>query len=239
MKPADLHCQVCGQLASGVFCSLAGAHLDKLDREKTVQHYQRGQGIFYEGHSATAIYCVYSGRVKLYKVGRKDEETLIRLLGPGDLIGYRPLLANEPYAATAEAVEDSILCVLSKETVSELLHDCPELALSLLAKLARELRTSEEQMLSILQESVSQRTARVLLWLFEQGGKNAGVGPESSIPMHRIELAQMIGTTPETLSRILHQFAARGIIELTRKSIKPRNIHPLNRLAKSGKDELT
>jgi CRP-like cAMP-binding protein len=238
MKPEHLHCQVCGQRASGVFCGLAGAHLDKLDREKTVQRYQRGQGIFYEGHAANAVYCVYSGRVKLYKVGRKDEETLIRLLGPGDIIGYRAMLASEPYAATAEAVEACTLCVISSETLSELMKESPDLALKLLAQLACELRTSEEQMLSILQESVRQRTARVMLWLFEQGGSGVDVGPESTIPIRRTELAQMIGTTPETLSRILHQFADRGIIELTRKSIKPRNIRPLKRLAKSGEDEL-
>jgi len=233
MRINELPCAICGQRANGVFCGLAEQHLAILDRQKAVYEYGRGEALFHEGHQATTAYCVHSGRVKLFKVGRKDEETVIRVLGPGDIIGYRAMLAEEPYAATAETIEPSTVCAISKETILALLQSSPELAIEMLARLSRELRTSEDQMISLLQESVRQRTARVLLWLFEQGKENQAEVAPAPIPLRRKELAQMIGTTPETLSRTLRQFANRGLIELTRTSIQVLNLSPLKRLANS------
>lgn len=231
MANDDLHCAICGQRTSGVFCGLEGKNLEILDREKIVYEYARGQTLFYEGHRATTVYSIYSGRVRLFKVGRKDEETTIRLLGPGDIVGYRAMLANEPYAATAEAVESCTVCAISRDTIFKLLRQSPELALEMLARLSRELRTSEDQMISLLQESVRQRTARLLLWLAEQGGGDAGASID--VPLRRKELAQMVGTTPETLSRTLRQFADRELIELSRSNIRIINVLPIRRLANS------
>lgn len=232
MTSHEIHCAICGQRALGVFCGLAARHIEILDREKTVYEYDRGQTLFYEGHRASLVYSIYSGRVRLFKIGRKDEETTIRLLGPGDIVGYRAMLANEPYAATAEAVEASTVCAISQETIFSLLRQSPELAFEMLARLARELRTSEDQLISLLQESVKQRTARLLLWLSKKSGSS---GSDSiDIPLRRKELAQMVGATPETLSRTLRQFADRGLIELTRSKILIRNALPLQRLAHSA-----
>lgn len=231
MVKDDLHCAICGQRSSSVFCALEGDHLDFLDREKVVYEYDRGQALFYEGHHATAVYSIYSGRVRLFKVGRKDEETTIRLLGPGDIVGYRALLADEPFAATAEAVVPSTVCVISRDTILALLRQSPNLALEMLARLSRELRTSEDQMIAFLQESVRQRTARLLLWLAEKGEKGDN-SAALDVPLRRKELAQMVGTTPETLSRTLHQFADSGFIELTRTKILINKILPLKRLAR-------
>lgn len=219
MNKLHPHCTVCGREARGIFCVLAGGHLQRLDREKSVHTYERGEAIFYAGNPALAVYCVSSGRVKLYKLGRRGEEQVIRLLGAGEMTGYRALLADEPYAATAEAIERTVVCTISRRTLLALVHDSPELALKLLAKMAQELRRSEELMVSRTEDPVRVRTAQLLLWLC--GNSHDGVpGPvRVSVPLRRVEMAQMIGTTPETLSRTLHQFAERGFLELSRVEI--------------------
>ncbi len=222
MKTKDVSCKVCSDQESSIFCGLAGEHLERLEREKSVRRYDRGESVFYEGSPVLAIYLICSGLVKLYKTGRRREQLVIRLLGPGDITGYRALLAGEPYAATAEAVEPSTVCAISKETFLGLLRQSPELSLGLLSKMAREMRASEEQMVAMAQESVRQRTARLLL--FFHSGKSAATekhkaGEPVEVPLLHKEMAEMIGTTPETFSRTLHALARRGIIRLTRSKI--------------------
>ncbi len=201
-----------------------------MDQEKIVHEYKRGQAIFYEGNPAFAVYCVYSGRVKLYKVGKQGGEQIIRLMGPGDVMGYRSMLAHEPHLATAEAIERTIVCTISKSTFLDLVRRASDLSLSLLVKLAQQLRTSEEQILGLTQESVRQRTARLLLFLLEGDGKKSRKGTHINVPLLRREMAQMIGTTPETLSRSLRYFVRCGIVRLTRSNIFVTNRSALQQL---------
>ena len=224
-------CSTCGARDQGLFCSLTGSHLLKLDRQKTAHEYQRGQIIFYEGNPPLAVYCVYSGVVKLYKAGKNDKRVLIRLLGPGEIIGYRALVADEPYAATAEAVETATICTISRDTLESVLADDFEITMRLMAKLATELRVSEEQMVTRTQDPVRQRTARFLIWLLENLQHPSKKSSAISVPLLREEMAQMIGTTPETLSRILREFANQGLINLDRKNIEVAKLRPLRRLA--------
>ena len=231
MKPRSLHCSVCGHRAESIFCALAGAHLEKLEREKTVHKYEKGQVIFWEGTPAFAIHCLYSGAVKLYKTGPKTEPQVIRLLGPGEIFGYRALLADEPYAATAEAVETTVICTFTKQTLFDLLKQSPDLTMRLLAKMAVELKTSEEQMLAIAQETVRQRTARLLLFLAEGNQQVTRLARTLKVPLLRSEMAQMVGTTPETFSRTLRFLASKGILQVTKDQISITNTKALEKIA--------
>jgi CRP-like cAMP-binding protein len=226
------HCTVCGPEARGMFCVLAGSHLARLDREKSVHTYERGESIFYAGNPPLAVYCVYEGRVKLYKTGRRGEEQVIRLLGPGEMTGYRALLADEPYAATAEAIERTVICTISRSTLISLVRESPDLALHLLAKMAGELRRSEELMVSRTEDPVRVRTAQLLLWLCGHIHDPSAAPVQIKVPLRRTEMAQMIGTTPETLSRTLHQFAERGLLELSRVDIVVVDSAGLRRIAR-------
>lgn len=222
MKAKAAACKNCGDGQSTIFRGLAGEHLERLEREKTVRHYERGECVFYEEAPVLAIYLVCSGLLKLYKTGRRREELVIRLLGAGDITGYRALLAGEPFAATAEAIEPSTVCAISKETFLGLLRESPELSLSLLSKMAREMRVSEDRMVAMAQDSVRQRTARLLMFL--HGGRVGKIekykpGEPVEVPLLHKEMAEMIGTTPETFSRTLHALARRGIIRLTKARI--------------------
>lgn len=234
MNPESIHCQTCGHHPKSIFCYLAGTHLQHLDTEKSVYKYRRGQVVYYEGHPADAAYCIFEGRLKIYKVGRKDEETVIRLLGPGDITGYRAMLADEPYAATAEAIEDTTVCSISRSTLTGLLREVPDMAMRMLAELSRELRVSEEQMMSLAQETVLQRTARILLWLHRTSAQpDVSEAPQLDLPLRKSELAQMIGSTPESLSRALHELGERYVISVKKDSIIITDLSSLARLAGS------
>lgn len=227
MKPtANLpRCTTCDKRAQSLFRSLTGSHLLKLDREQVAHEYQRGQIIFYEGNPPLAVHCVYSGTVKLYKTRSDGKRVVIRLLGPRELIGYRAVLAGENYAATAETVGKATICTISRGTFEELMRDNPEFASSVVSKLAVELRVSENQMVSRTQEPVRQRTARFLLWVLEGLQVDTSTDNQTTVPLLREEMAQLIGTTPETLSRVLRELADEKIVVIDRKRVsvsKPR-----------------
>lgn len=213
MTIPHLSCKTCGHRPEGIFCSIVGAHLEVLDNFKSVHNYRRGEIIFYEGNPSLAVYCVYAGRVKLLKAGRKGIEEAIRLLGPGEILGYRALVSGEPYAATAQAVEPSTVCAIPKDGFLNLLKENRDATFRLMSKLARELRISEEQMISRSQDSVAQRTAAFFLNIFSNILGDLQDGATMTIPLTRIEIAQIIGTSPETLSRTLKDLKGKGIIE--------------------------
>jgi CRP-like cAMP-binding protein len=233
-SPPALRCTVCQVRSSGPLCGLAGNALLHLDREAGTQLLKRGQTIFHAGAPARSLYVVRSGRVKVYRAWHDGEEQVLRLLGPGELLGYRALFADEPYGASAEAVRDSVLCVVPRETVHELLRSVPQLALHLLAMLAHELRVSEDLMMDLLRRPVRQRTARLLLGLLasSQGATDASDLPSDQLK--RKDMARMVGTTPETFSRVLRAFADTGIVSLSRDRIRVRDQAGLARIAREA-----
>lgn len=189
--------------------------------------YEEGQAIFYQGNPPLAVYCIYSGAVKLYKKGRKDREIVTHVLGPGESLGYRSFLANEPYEATAEALESTVVCMITKEMFYEILREDTEVSLRLLAKLATELRAAEERLATHSQLTVTQRAARLLLWLYDGFQDRARGGGDINVPLLREDMARMIGAAPETLSRVLHDLAGQGILEIDRKHVSILNFSRL------------
>ncbi len=224
-------CGGCRPRATGLFGSLSGGHTLKLDQEKIAHEYERGQIIFYEGTPPLAIYCIHSGIVKLYKSGKNGTHIMIRILGPGEVMGYRALLAGETFAATAEAVDSTTVCTITKNTIDVLLKSDPRLMLGFLSKLATELRVSEDQMVSRLEDPVRQRTARFLLWLRESLGDRSRRTDAIHVPLLREEMAQMVGTAPETFSRTLRRLAQERIIAYDRKSISILKLRALKAIA--------
>ncbi|MBU1707932.1 Crp/Fnr family transcriptional regulator [bacterium] len=230
MPNTDLDCALCGSRERSVFCKLSNAELKRLQREKTVRYYRRGQIIFYQGDTPSALYCIHSGWVKLYKTTRQGEGTVIRLLGPGDIAAYRALLANEPFAATAETVEPAKICIISKQTFMEFARCQTDFPNQIIAKLASELRESEELWLRS-HETVEKRLARFIVWLLEHRSVEDKEDLTVRIRLRRSEMAQAIGTTPETLSRTLKTFMERGIIKQSRTELTVDNLLELKRMA--------
>jgi CRP/FNR family transcriptional regulator len=224
-------CTICKSRSPGLLCGLSRRYRERIEQVKTVHHFRRGQLIFYAGAPAHALYAVRSGRVKVFRTWHDGEEQVLRLLGPGEIFGYRPLLAGGPYRASAQAVEDSTVCIIPAATLSELLRDVPGLAFELLAKLARELRASEDLMMDLIHRPVRQRAARMLLLLLEDNRGSADPTVLRSHHLRRQDMARMIGTTPETFSRVLREFAQRGIVSLARDRIRIRDDALLHRVA--------
>jgi CRP/FNR family transcriptional regulator, polysaccharide utilization system transcription regulator len=227
-------CGICGARNLNQLCGLAEPVRTRISQDHVTHLFHRGQPVFFAGMPAQAIYVIRSGRVKVFRTLSGGTEQVLRLLGPGEMLGYRPLLAGEPYMASAEAVVESTLCVIPADTVRELLATVPEFSAAMLVRLARELSRSEDLMMDNLHRPVRQRVAGLLLQLLTD---NQGA-PEPLVlrseHLRRLDMARMVGTTPETFSRVLRAFALRGILALTRERIRVRDRSALQKVAGSS-----
>jgi CRP/FNR family transcriptional regulator len=230
-RDLKVQCQFCQARVQGFFCNLDRCQVDQLDEAKTFQHFTRGQTIYYEGSPPLAVYCIHSGTVKLYKTGDQGEPYVTHLLRAGDMIGYASMLAEEPHAATAEALEDTAVCVIPRGSLLSLLEESKPLAIQIMTRLARELRGSQDQIVAVAQLPVRQRLAQLLLYLNEDEAERK----RPPVQLLRREMAQMIGTTPETLSRELRHLVDSSLIETSRAEIRVRNRKKLRKIARTGK----
>ncbi|MBN1827371.1 MAG: Crp/Fnr family transcriptional regulator [Candidatus Eisenbacteria bacterium] len=227
---SEPRCAECPAFALGVFGALPAKERKNLDRIKVSHLYHAGEILFNEGNEPREVFFLREGRIKISKSGLHGEEVMLRLLGPGAIIGYRPLLAGEPYAATAEAVEPSLVCSIAAQRFIGLIRGFPDLALRILEELARELRVSEEELLIRTLEPVPRRAARLILWFLDSRPEGAGP-PQFTVPVPRADLAGMIGTAPETLSRTLQDFTRAGLLEVEGRRFRVLDLDALRNLA--------
>ncbi|MBI4374534.1 MAG: Crp/Fnr family transcriptional regulator, partial [Deltaproteobacteria bacterium] len=199
-------CETCSPRLMGVFCSLENNSLGEFSRHKTTNEYKKGQIIFYEGNQSYGLYCIYSGKAKLYKTGVDGKQQIVRISGPGDLLGYRAFFSDEPYHATGEVLEDAAICCIDKNAFLSVLGKNTNLALNLIKKMAKDLRVAEDLATSIAQKSVRERMAELILMLKKSYGKQTKKGFLIDIHLSREELAEMIGVTQETAIRLLSEF---------------------------------
>ena len=219
-------CNECDAHGEGIFCSISAESKEFLSEKKGGNFYKKGQAIFYEGNHANGLYCIYSGKVKLSKLGDDGKEQIVRFAKTSDILGYRSLLSDEPYHATATAMEDCHVCLLSKEEFLQLMEKDPKLSLSVVQLLSKDLRSAEQLLIDIAQKSVKERIAESLVLLKNTFGYQED-GETLSITLTRSEIADIAGTTTETTIRTLAQLSDSGLIELSGKKIRILDFHKL------------
>lgn len=227
-------CEECGSRDHSIFCSLAGTDLERLSMEKTCNMYRDGQFIFNEGNSAAGLYCLHTGKVKLYKLGGDGNEQIVRLVKESDILGYRSLISGEAYGASAVALEECIICFIPKKTFMDLLTTKGEIAKRVMELLSSDLKSAEDKLMGIAHKPVRERLAEVLFMLKEFFGTEEGIkedGQTINISLTREEIANIIGTATETAIRILSEFKKEGLIEINGKKIKMLQPEKLLRIA--------
>ncbi len=231
MVPVKPACEACPARTCGVFSDLSREDVRVLARARSANTYRRRSVIFYEGNPSLGMFCVHAGRVKIYNHGPDGHQQIVRLARDGDLLGYRALLAGEPYAATAEVLEEAVICFIDKAPALDLVRRNPGVALRLLAVVSRDLRVAEQRVLDLIQKPVAGRVAGLLLELQRGFGERGPAGVRLDIDLTREELAEMIGTTAESLIRTLSDLRSRGLVALDGHHITLRDPAALARLS--------
>lgn len=197
-------CHGCQNRAKNPVCSVEEA-ISKVQNARSLSSYRAGQTIFYEGSQPLGLYVIRKGLVKLESLSSEGESHILRLMGPGQVLGYRALFAEEAYRANAIAVEDVEICFIPKNVLlNEIVKEHPEVAMNLLRQLSRDLQLAEEKWVLQVDRDAGERVAEAILFLNQhfQGQ-----------PWTRRQIAEWAGTTPETVMRTLAQFEKNGWVE--------------------------
>ena len=194
-----------------LFHGLTPKLYDELSMIVVDQLVPRGQLIFSQGDEAVGLYVVISGRVKIFKLSPEGKEQILHLFGAGEPIGEVAVFAGGKFPAHAQAMEESRLFFFPRPAFIDLIRKYPSVALNMLAVLSLRLRKFTSLIADLSLKEVPGRLAAHLLYLGE--GKKAAA--EVELDISKNQLASLLGTIPETLSRILARMARDGFIELS------------------------
>ncbi len=183
----------------------------ELMRERS---YPKGSVILFEDDPGDALYLVASGQVKVVLIGEDGREVILSVLGEGAFFGEMALLDDEPRSAHVIAMEDSIVLALRREDFRARLRASPEVAIALLKELSRRLRRADDQIGSLVLLDVGGRVAELLVRLADEEG-----GDRITRKLTHATIAQMIGSSRETVSRTMRDLQDKNLVSVTRQEI--------------------
>ena len=213
-------CAFCHNLNESAFSDLSREELEQLTLAKTCIRYKKGQTLFYEGTRPLGIFCINTGKVKVYKISSDGKEQILYLSKPGDYLGYRALLSEEFYNASATVIEEGAVCYIPKSHFLNLFHSNPGFFKKVIDRVCHDLGVMEDKLVNIAQKSVRERLATTLLMLKETYGMEGENSELIDIALSREDLANIIGTATETVIRLLSEFKSQKIIALEGKKIR-------------------
>ena len=224
-KAESVSCQTCASLGFSLFSNCSEPELGHLTEHKVCNRYPKGQVLVFEGNRPMGLYCVKGGTFKVYKTSLDGKEQILRFVRSGEFIGYRSLIADEPYGASVEAIEDSQVCFIPREYFLEMLKRNSSLSQAMMQTLCHELGILQERLMNMAQKSVRERLAETLLLMQETAARNRTdvekpVEAEVCIQLPREDIANLTGSSTETIIRLLSEFKDDGWVELKGKQIK-------------------
>lgn len=230
-RQKDHTCAHCQAAFGQFFSHLNPEDLELLNDHKQVLQLKKGQVIFREGQRAQGVYCIREGAVKVFREGHDGRELITRFVFPGEFVGLKAIISGAPYVASAMAMEDSSMCFISKNDFYQIMVRYPEFTRVLAVSLTKMLEEAEERMISLAQKPVKERLAETLLFLDRSFHPHALNGAKNYLNLSRYDLANIIGTAPETVTRLLADFKDHHYITVRGRKIYLLNPWELQRIA--------
>ncbi|MFZ5996684.1 MAG: Crp/Fnr family transcriptional regulator [Nitrospirota bacterium] len=214
-----------------LFHGLRKEQLEEVTDILVDQTFGKGQGIFSEGEEAAGFYVVISGRVKIFKLSSEGKEQILHFVAPGEAFGEVPMFAGGRFPAHSEAIEKSRIFFFPRAVFLELIKKDPSLAMNMLADLSKRLRQFTRLVEELSLKEVPGRLAAYLLYLSD---RENGSG-DLELTITKGQLASLLGTIPETISRILGKMSSQEIIQVQGRRITILDRQALEELSEGGK----
>ncbi len=179
------------------------------------QEFQRGGLVFSEGDAGNGFYVIIDGKVKIFKLSFDGKEQILHILGPGEPFAEVAVFTGSAYPANAIALEKSRLFFFPRKAFVELIAKQPALAMNMLATLSLRLKQFAHMIEALSLKEVPGRLAAYILVDSKQNGKEQSI----KLAVSKTQLASLLGTIPETLSRILAKMNKQGLIEIDGSTI--------------------
>jgi CRP/FNR family transcriptional regulator len=215
---------------TSIFNYLTDQEKLELSRKVTFMNFSRHDILFKQGMPADHVVFINEGLIKVFKGGRGPRLICIRLVGPGNLAGFSSVFGANEYKNSAAAIENTQALMIRKEGLSNLIKTNGSFALALFKMLSMEVLAVSDKLVNFSMKQLPGKVADLLRYFSEDIFNS----DDFTVPLTRQELAELIGTTKESLIRTLNEFKNDKIIELDGKNIRIISKDLINLLSKLG-----
>jgi CRP-like cAMP-binding protein len=209
-----------------VFRDLNPSELAQMDRQLTMSTCRPGKIFYMPEDTGEVLFLLKKGRVHLYRIAPNGKKLVVATLGPGAIFGEMSLVGQGMHNTFAEAIDECVLCVMSRSDVERLIREKPNVAFRFVEALGTRLTQLESRLEDIAFKSIPSRLAALLLQLAEDQPGAQGVSGYT----HQ-DFSEMLGTYRETITQTLNDFKAEGLVEIRRKKVALKDRQTLERLS--------
>jgi len=218
-------------LTSQLFGGLPEDHLEEIRKISVDKYFNKGEFIFFDGDEGNGFYLVVEGTVNVYKVSPEGKEQILHIVKEGETVGAVPVFSGKSFPANARAISKSRLLFFPRGKFINLITNNSSLTMNILALLSMRLREFTIQIENLSLKEIPGRVAAYLLYLSEEQGSENVI----KLNISKLQLANILGTGPESLSRTLGEMKARKLIEVDGPDIMLVDRVGLEELAEYGK----
>ena len=209
-----------------IFQDLSEREMIELDQATTMSTCEKGKIFYRPGETGEVLFLLKKGHVQLYRISADGKKLILSTLAPGTVFGEMSVIGQRMHNSFAEAIEDCLLCIMSRADVERMILTKPRIALRIMETIGQRLVDTEARLEDIAFKSIPARLASLLLRLMAEHGKViAGYTHQ--------DLAEIIGTYRETATQTLNKFKSDGLIDIGRKRIEILNEKGLHSIAES------
>ena len=221
-------CFDCPVLGTGAWRELNTDGLAQLNRFKSKRTLKKGDFLFHQGDPSVGVWCIIGGHISVQTVDMHGKSILVRIANSGQTVGARSFFAFEPHSGSARALAKTEVCFIHRDLLNDLISKHPKVALRFLETVAVNLRVAHETILRGATMNLHDRLGYLLLQFHEQFGSASNDDRSTfDLPLTRRDMAQLLGTCPESLSRAIRKLQESGMVEFMHRSI---NIESLTEL---------
>ena len=219
-----------------LFQGLDPAALETIFTAGQIRRIKKRTRIFNQGAPAKSCHLLIEGRTKIVQSGPDGEQVLIHLVGPGEMYGIAAVFLRTGYPADAFAITDCTDLQWSAKTIKEMMLAYPLIGLNALGIVATRYQDAQHRLREVVHQSVERRIAHAVLRLVQYASRRVGHHIEIEVPLLRQDMAELAGTSMFTVSRVLNEWEARGIVDASSRRIVVRQIHALTAIAERAGD---
>ncbi|HET7710310.1 MAG TPA: Crp/Fnr family transcriptional regulator [Thermoanaerobaculia bacterium] len=213
-------CSECARSVERLFCNMSPTTMSELDSIKFTGVYPKGSILFVEGEQPRGIFILCSGRAKLTTSSTEGKTLIVKIAEPGEVLGASAAILGKPFEVCAETIEPSQVNFIKRDDFLRFLGGHSEACLHVAQQLSEKYQSAQREIRSLgLAQTTSEKLAKLLLGWCENGGDKTSKGVRLKVLLTHEEIAQMVGTTRETVTRLLSDFKRRKIVEVKGSTI--------------------
>jgi CRP/FNR family transcriptional regulator, cyclic AMP receptor protein len=227
----EYSCVECKARAERVFCNMSASTVQTLDSIKFTGVYPKGSLLFVEGEEPRGVFILCTGRVKMTTSSSEGKRLILKVAEPGEVLGLSAAILGKPYEVTAETIEPSQVNFIKRDDFLALLGENVEACMHTATQLSQKYHAAQREIRSLgLSQTAGEKLAKLLLTWCDSQGDPTAKGTRLKVLMTHEEIAQMIGTTRETITRLLSDLKKKKVIDVKGSTVVVCDRHALEKM---------